>query len=96
MQLAAGRDRLTWETSTRPTRDHGPSCADLVQLAAGRATWCAVPGSRYLVRALVAARPGTRPADQAPRPAIRAPCSVSEYPLTPGSKKGPRSGGHGL
>jgi len=58
VQLAAGRDRLTWETSTRPTRDQARELADLVQLAAGRATWCAVPGPRL---ALPGARPGGRP-----------------------------------
>jgi hypothetical protein len=70
VQLAAGRDPLTWETSTRPTRGHGPSCADLVQLAAGRATWCAVPGPRL---ALPGARPGGRPTrDQGRRPGTQA------------------------
>jgi len=70
VQLAAGRDRLTWETSTRPTRDQARELADLVQLAAGRATWCAVPGPRL---ALPGARPGGRPTrDQARRPGTQA------------------------
>jgi len=58
VQLAAGRDRLTWETSTRPTRDQARELADLVQLAAGRAPWCAVPGPQL---APPGARPGGRP-----------------------------------
>ncbi len=90
------RDPLTWEPSTRDQADQGPGprsvdlgTVDQVQLLALPGARSQVPGPRSLVRAQVAAGPGARPADQAPRAPVFLACSVSEYPLTPGPKKRP-------
>jgi hypothetical protein len=92
------RDPLTWDQADQGP---GPRSVDLgtvdqVQLLALPGARSQVRGPVSQVRDQVPARPGTRAADQAPVARLHAPCSVSEYPLTPGPKKGPRSGGHGL